>query len=167
MQLWSSRINLQLSPPRGISMPSSNESTPQLDSTDPTLGASVTSPSAPQKDSPTGSAKVVQTPEGLTPRPEPRQWNSISYFTPKDNAVVPDSPSKAAAGARSPQELLRRLSLVDNESSERLSADPRAAYPTLQLSGRIISATFCIPYSLGFESGQDWVSITATSRNPY
>jgi trehalose 6-phosphate synthase/phosphatase len=36
--------------------------------------------------------------------------------------------------------------------------DPRAANPSLGLSGGVISATFCIPHSLQLRSGADWVS---------
>lgn len=39
--------------------------------------------------------------------------------------------------------------------------DPRGAHPELGLSGNVISATFCIPQSLKFKSGQDWVNRTA------
>ena len=101
---------------------------------------------------PPSTERVVRSPEKL----EQNFWNTNSYFSPAEHVIVPDSPSKAAAGVRDPHELLRRLSLVGAESSNRVTVDPRAAYPALQLSGRIISATFCIPHSLGFESGQDW-----------
>ena len=38
--------------------------------------------------------------------------------------------------------------------------DPRAANPSLGLSGGVISATFCIPHSLKYRKGQDWVEQT-------
>ncbi len=67
------------------------------------------------------------------------------------------SPTAVAAGARTGEELLRRLSTSDSATkNEPADADPRAAHPALNLSGRIISATFTVPYSIGHSSGQDW-----------
>ena len=145
-------------------MPSPDENNPRPGSTEAALDATIISTPTPDGASSPIAPKIVQTPDRLSPRPELSQWNSNSYFAPKDKGLVPESPSKAAAGARSPQELPQRLSLMENRSSERPPDDPRKLYPTLQLSGRIISATFCIPYSLGFENGQDWVSVPATGR---
>ena len=86
------------------------------------------------------------------------QWNANSYFAPHEVGEVSDSPAKVATGARSSGELLRRLSLVDSDRPAILEVDPRTAFPSLNLSGGIISATFCIPHSLGFQSGKEWVS---------
>lgn len=61
-------------------------------------------------------------------------------------------PEQAAQGNPSGQDLLRRLSLV-----ELPEIDPRIQHPGLRLSGRLISATFCLPYKLYFEEGADWV----------
>jgi hypothetical protein len=69
-----------------------------------------------------------------------------------------DSPSAVASGARSRAELLRRMSRSSNELNL-VDADPRAAHPTLGLSGGVISATFCIPYCIGLRKGADWVSL--------
>lgn len=70
------------------------------------------------------------------------------------------SPSDAAAGATSNHEILRRMSL--NAGQQRRDSladiDPRAANPSLNLSGGVISATFCIPHSLKYRKGADWVS---------
>ena len=35
--------------------------------------------------------------------------------------------------------------------------DPREEHPGLRLSGRVISAAFCIPHKLQFKAGSDWV----------
>jgi trehalose 6-phosphate synthase/phosphatase len=53
-------------------------------------------------------------------------------------------------------DLLRRLSLT-SESPMSPEVDPRVEHPGLNLSGRLISASFCIPYKLNFQSGSDWV----------
>lgn len=71
-------------------------------------------------------------------------------------AKPPSTPAEAAEGVQSGPELLRRLSLV-GETTPKTPVDLRAAHPGLQLTGRIISAAFCIPYKLGFRSGADWV----------
>jgi trehalose 6-phosphate synthase/phosphatase len=39
-----------------------------------------------------------------------------------------------------------------------VEVDPRAANPSLGLTGGVISATFCIPHSLQYRKGADWVS---------
>ncbi|OCK96538.1 glycosyltransferase family 20 protein [Cenococcum geophilum 1.58] len=85
------------------------------------------------------------------------QWNANSYFAPKDEAR-PSSPTEAVAGARTGEELLRRLSLVGDPTSKHdlADVDPRAAHPSLNLSGGVISATFCVPYTLGYCPGLDW-----------
>jgi len=69
------------------------------------------------------------------------------------------SPSDAASGATSNREILRRMSLSGGpKRQDSLSElDPRAANPSLGLSGGIISATFCIPHSLQYKKGADWV----------
>lgn len=73
------------------------------------------------------------------------------------------TPSQLAEGAKDRQDVLRRMSLSDPRRyeepiSELSIRDPRAAHPELGLSGNVISATFCIPQSLRYRKGQDWVS---------
>jgi trehalose 6-phosphate synthase/phosphatase len=87
-----------------------------------------------------------------------------SYFT-HDVAnlrnSMAQSPSDAASGARSHHDILRRMSLSSQTQQRHDSladVDPRAANPSLALSGGVISATFCIPHSLQLRSGADWVS---------
>lgn len=89
------------------------------------------------------------------------RWNENSYFAPKrgkDDGQT-GSPSEMAAGARSGEELLRRLSLPSQPEKGRdvFDVDPRAAHPNLNLSGGIISATICVPYDVGYCPGGDWV----------
>lgn len=70
------------------------------------------------------------------------------------------TPTDGIGGTRSGEELLRRLSLHDPLAVEPdpKEADPRVAHPNLNLSGHVISATFTVPYKIGFASGKDWVS---------
>ena len=81
------------------------------------------------------------------------------------------SPTEAAHGASSGQEILRRMSLAGGRarSESIVDLDPKSSNPALGLSGGIISATFCIPHSLRYRKGQDWVcdlpSISVTSAN--
>jgi trehalose 6-phosphate synthase/phosphatase len=42
------------------------------------------------------------------------------------------------------------------EKKELADKDPRAAHPGLNLSGRVLSATFAIPYKVGYSPGKDW-----------
>lgn len=66
-------------------------------------------------------------------------------------------PEKPQGHTSSGQDLLRRLSLVGESSPILPDVDPRTQHPELKLSGRLISAAFCIPYKLQFQAGSDWV----------
>lgn len=72
---------------------------------------------------------------------------------PTDLGSAPHPKRRTSSG----QELLRRLSLVGNGSPMSPEVDPRAQHPGLNLSGRLISASFCMPYKLYFQAGSDWV----------
>ncbi|PVH99061.1 glycosyltransferase family 20 protein [Periconia macrospinosa] len=98
--------------------------------------------------------KLPFDPDKTTPGPS---WNANSYFTAKD-AGQASSPTEAAAGANTGEELLRRFSLAKEPTSKENLADvdPQAAHPDLNLSGRVISATFVVPYKLGYSKGNDW-----------
>jgi trehalose 6-phosphate synthase/phosphatase len=74
----------------------------------------------------------------------------------------PDSPVKLPREPALVQSS-RRLSLVDSSRPEILDIDPRAVHPGLNLTGGLISATFCIPHAVEFRSGADWVR----SSEPY
>lgn len=97
------------------------------------------------------------------PSPEGAADNQpTSYFPGRlDLAGEPkhESIADAAPGAESNEAVLRRISLsldpTRQDSVDEL--DPRAANPSLGLSGGIISATFCIPYSLRHTKGSEWV----------
>lgn len=88
---------------------------------------------------------------------------SPSYFSRSDRPIaaepeaIAQSPSEAAAGAKSGVDILRRMSLTAMGRRESLS-EIRAANPDLGVSGNIISATFNIPYSFKHHKGADWVS---------
>jgi trehalose 6-phosphate synthase/phosphatase len=89
-------------------------------------------------------------------------WNANSYFAPRQPSAQtsterPDSPTEVAKGARTGAELLRRLSLVNSVTQpEAMDIDPQVSHPGLRLSGNVISATVCIPYSVGMRFGGDW-----------
>jgi trehalose 6-phosphate synthase/phosphatase len=63
--------------------------------------------------------------------------NANSYFADKQPAVKGATQNEAG-----------KPDLAD--------VDPRAAYPELNLSGRLISATFAVPYNIGYSKGNDW-----------
>lgn len=97
---------------------------------------------------------------------------SSGYFThnPSKPSRLRDgmaqSPTDAASGATSNRDILRRMSLSSAGRSRRDSLsnlDPRAANPTLNLSGGVISATFCIPHSITYRKGKDWVCMPTIS----
>lgn len=78
------------------------------------------------------------------------------------DASVAQSPSQAAAGAKSGHEILRRMSLGAMGGRRQSMSDFRAAHPDLSLSGNIISATFNIPHALKYRKGSDWVRLLLT-----
>ena len=70
---------------------------------------------------------------------------------PSIDSIPEETRKKTSSG----QDLLRRLSLLGDAGLPEL--DPRDQHPGLRLSGRLISAAFCIPYKLHFQPGSDWV----------
>lgn len=99
-----------------------------------------------------------------TPGLEKMSSEAPSYFDglPGAKAVTTDpsetksQPVQTAGRGSSGMDLLRRLSLT-SDSPMSPETDPRVQHPGLRLSGRLISAAFCIPYKLNFQSGSDWV----------
>lgn len=85
---------------------------------------------------------------------------AVSFFADelarKDN---PASSGDGAPGAESNQDILSRISSSRHPKRQDSldEIDPRAANPSLGLSGGMISATFCIPHSLKFTKGTNWV----------
>jgi trehalose 6-phosphate synthase/phosphatase len=81
-----------------------------------------------------------------------------SYFTHNPAAheqAVQDGNARAPSG----HDILRRMSLSHQHKEGLLAdSDPRVAFPSLSLSGSVISATFCIPHSLHHRKGRAWVS---------
>jgi trehalose 6-phosphate synthase/phosphatase len=86
-----------------------------------------------------------------------------SYFSEIPGANLgyaiksPSSLEEAASGVRSGTELLRRLSLVSSPVQASPALDRQVAHPGLELTGRLISAAFCIPYKVEFSPGNEWV----------
>ena len=77
---------------------------------------------------------------------------------PDRSTQRPASPSEATTGARSGEELLRRLSLTDSvPRPDQTLIDPYTAHPALGLSGNVISASFCVPYKIAYNPCGDWV----------
>lgn len=89
---------------------------------------------------------------------------SPGYFsgTGQGDISAPDptdlSPSQVAATAKTSENLLGRMSLAAMGRRQSLT-EIRKTHPDLHLSGNIISATFNIPHSLGYNKGADWVSL--------
>lgn len=73
-------------------------------------------------------------------------WNSM--------AQTPEAPT----GAQSDKGGLHTMGQAADARQDEVERDPRSENPALNLSGGMISATFCIPYSLQHRKGADWVS---------
>ena len=100
-------------------------------------------------------AATVQSPEALTGAGVATGLGD-SYFAASEHQNGPRSPTRVAAGAKTPAEVLRRLSLVERDRPTTPERDPREVYPALELTGNVISAAICIPHSLRFQEGH-WV----------
>lgn len=92
--------------------------------------------------------------------PSGPSWNANTIPNEPISPTGPGATSstKAAAGARSPEELLKRLSIRHggDGKSNLVELDPREVHPNLNLSGSVISAAFCVPYKIGYVEGADW-----------
>lgn len=108
-------------------------------------------------------AATNATPNLSTDKNHQMDSDAPSYFAsiPGVNTEALDSSDAAPPLGRrkmsSGQDLLRRLSLTGDASPMSPELDPRAQHPGLKLSGRLISAAFCIPYKLYHQAGSDWV----------
>ncbi|KAH6865239.1 glycosyltransferase family 20-domain-containing protein [Alternaria rosae] len=94
-------------------------------------------------------------PETATPGP---QWSANSYFSGQQKEGQASTQTERAAGAQTDGDVKSKTSEVSNSNAQPdlADVDPRAAHPGLNLSGRVISATFAIPYSIGYSQGNDW-----------
>jgi hypothetical protein len=138
-----------------------------LQSSNPLASSSSTStkPAAP----PTNRSSLTAEPAGYFDNPRrtfagPKWSTAVTPGFAQEDEVL-NSPSAAAAGARSGRELLRRMSLAgtQRQTIDNFNIDPLSAYPTLGLSGNIISAVFCMPNVLVYNGkDQDWVRHTSS-----
>jgi trehalose 6-phosphate synthase/phosphatase len=100
--------------------------------------------------------KLPFDPDKVTPGPS---WNANSYFSGKEQvADKAGVTTEAGAGARTEEDVQQKMDPIPDVASQHdlASVDPRAAYPGLNLSGRVISATFAVPYNIGYSKGNDW-----------
>lgn len=74
-----------------------------------------------------------------------------------DDNMAANDPEAVAGASLSGHDILRRMSKSSHGRRESIN-DMRAAYPSLPLSGNVISATFNIPHSVKYRKGADWVS---------
>ncbi|KAK2741345.1 threalose-6-phosphate phosphatase [Myotisia sp. PD_48] len=72
-----------------------------------------------------------------------------------ENETQSQNAAGAASGAHSGTELLRRMSLPETKYPTTALTLP-SDHADLQLTGRIISVSFCIPYKLGLRSAEQW-----------
>lgn len=123
-----------------------------------------------------GSSEWTETPRpvpssaaldgSVTPGISPATYSAgghSSYFPAVDSSrlATPSPSAQLADPSNQPSALKdgvpqRKASLTD--------IDPRAAFPSLDLTGSVISAAFCVPYSLEYRKGSDWVSCQSITR---
>lgn len=117
------------------------------------------------KREPEDESETVPSNEQDTPGP---QWNANTYFPNKEQEDEDArrkeeeaiDPRQSPKGAQTGESLLSRLGRTGEQGAKTdlADVDPRAAHPELSLSGHIISAAFCVPYSLGYSPNVEWVS---------
>jgi trehalose 6-phosphate synthase/phosphatase len=96
--------------------------------------------------------------------PQSRPTTAGATFGPRWPDGIAEIDEATEAGG---EELLRRLSLPGGPivKDDVMDHDPRDKYPGLDLSGRILSATFTVPYDVGFAPGPKWVSYDVFFRS--
>lgn len=110
--------------------------------------------------------------DACTPDPASASLNPFPSDQFLNNNLQPDAngpvlnasaetPVRVAEGSTSGAELLQRLSLANASHATAAVTHPQD-HPDLDLSGRIISAAFCVPYKLGFQSGEPWVGLVGS-----
>ena len=96
-----------------------------------------------------GSISGPEVPVTPTPGIHNNPASGSSYFPTFDNGMpasrVPQTPGTADAEASAAR---RKDELTDS--------DPKRAFEGLSLTGSVISATFCLPYTVGYK-GSEWV----------
>lgn len=128
---------------------------PDITSVPVTPGVHLTGKSAYFEES--GTEKQTQLPfdpENVTPGPS---WSANSYFA-NEQHPGPGTSTEATEKTKSQDNQKTKPDNTANTTGKHdlVDVDPRSAHPGLSLSGRIISATFAIPYNIGFSPGNDW-----------
>ena len=85
------------------------------------------------------------------------QGSANSYFAPRADVTKKEPSAEPSTGSKKEE---KKPAAGDDSAPkpELVDTDPRVAYPSLNLSGRLISATFCVPYDIGYAPGRDWVN---------
>lgn len=79
---------------------------------------------------------------------------------PLDDEMAAQSPEE---GAHADHDILERMN-QSRHGRRATVGDVKSAYPSLPISGNIISATFNMPHSLKYRKGADWVSAQIGDR---
>lgn len=89
--------------------------------------------------------------------------DAVASLDPLDDNMAANDPDAVAGASMSGHDILRRMSKSSHGRRESIN-DMRAAYPSLPLSGNVISATFNIPHSVKYRKGADWVSAPEATK---
>lgn len=89
----------------------------------------------------------------------------VASPNPVDDNMAGVTPDAEGPASGSGQDILRRMSKSSRGRRESID-DIRSAYPSLALSGNVISATFNMPHSLKYRKGADWVSANDGFERP-
>lgn len=110
------------------------------------------------------------TPAGARPDPEYFSKKDVDHALAASPEPVDKEQSAQAqieAGADAGKDFLNRLRRTAMGSRQDSLSEIRAKYPSLSLSGNIISATFTVPHGLRYRKGADWVSSRSLSLRFY
>lgn len=97
----------------------------------------------------------------VTPGIGPTTYSAVqrsSYFPSVDSSSRLTTPSPSAQLSDPSVQPSALKNGVPQRKASLTDVDPKAAFPSLALTGSVISATFCVPYSLEYRKGSDWVS---------
>lgn len=111
--------------------------------------------------------ETYESPRAPTPYIDHFHAASHSYFAARSDKSSPESVPMSKPSLRHGEpNLLKQATAasaqhdpaaVQHPLSPAKSLSPQEAHPDLQLSGRIISASICIRYAIGFSDQSEWV----------
>jgi trehalose 6-phosphate synthase/phosphatase len=96
----------------------------------------------------------------VTPGIGPATYNTGAGYFGSQARGLASRARQPGTPSHNPDDEKDRLEFEAQQRQDELAdKDPMAAFPSLSLTGSVISATFCVPYACRYRKGQDWVRL--------